>query len=204
MSEICELFHEEMLPLAKNACLKAIHEWGGSVNELTHIVTTCCTDSSNPGFDHYLVKELGMNSKVQRVLLHGVGCSGGLAALRTAANIALGATFQRRKARILVLACELTTSLARLEIDTASKTQEVRAAVALFSDCASALVLSNGIGEKLSKPAVYELLGWTNDTLPDSDDYLRFDAGPMGVYLFIRYMLTLQDGISRCPTKSQS
>ena len=75
-------------------CRKAVEQWGGHLSEITHVVSTTCTNSANPGYDHYVVKELGLNTSIEKVLLHGVGCSGGLAALRTAANIALGSSFR--------------------------------------------------------------------------------------------------------------
>ena len=90
IAELCDLFLDYGVKLSVAACRKAIEQWGGDLSEITHIVSTTCTNSANPGYDHYVVKELGLNTSIEKVLLHGVGCSGGLAALRTAANIALG------------------------------------------------------------------------------------------------------------------
>jgi len=117
---------------------------------------------------------------VEKVLLHGVGCSGGLAALRTAANLALGASFQDKPARILVVACEISSPLVRSELDSIVKNEEVRIGVALFSDCASAVILSNQVGSKHRGESLYELLGWQNKMIPDSEQDLGFDVDPMG------------------------
>ena len=38
----------------------------------------------------------------------------------------------------------------------------------LFSDCASAVVLSNGVSEQLAVDPLYELLGWKHRLLPDT------------------------------------
>ncbi|KAG6999366.1 hypothetical protein G7Y79_00035g070380 [Physcia stellaris] len=89
ITELNAYFRDEGVRLSVNACRKAITEWGGSVDDITHVVSTTCTNSANPGFDHYVVKQLGMKSSVEKILLHGIGCSGGLAAIRTAANLAL-------------------------------------------------------------------------------------------------------------------
>lgn len=168
--------------MSVNACRKAIKEWGGSVDDITHVVSTTCTNSANPGFDHFVVKQLGIKSSVEKVLLHGVGCSGGLAAIRTASNLALGSSFRKKAARILVIACEISSLLVRSELDSIDKDQTVRIGVCLFSDCASSIVLSNGVGEDDSINPVYDLLGWRHDTLADTDQDLGFDVDPSGMY----------------------
>ena len=121
-----------------------------------------------------------MSQTVEKVLLHGVGCSGGLAALRTAANLALGSTFRRKKARILVVALEISSTMVRSELDSVIETGETRIGITLFSDCASALVLSNGIDE--TAEPVYELLGWDHRMIPDSEVDLGFDVDPKGLF----------------------
>jgi type III polyketide synthase len=144
------------------------------------VVSTTCTNSANPGFDHYVIKKLGINQSVDKVLLHGVGCAGGLAALRTAANLALANTFQRKPARILVLACELSSLLVRSELNSISENQEVRIGPALFSDCASAVILDNGVGEAPRRGPIYELVNWKHKILPDTTKDLGFDVHPLG------------------------
>ena len=180
ITELNAIFREEGVPLSVNACRKAIKEWGGSTDEITHVVTTTCTNSANPGFDHYVCKELGIRKNVEKILLHGIGCSGGLAAIRTAANIALGLSFRHKPARVLVLACEITSLLVRSELDSIHENQEVRIGVCLFADCASACIISNGVGIKTSTEPVYELLGWKHEVLDDSDKDLGFDVDPTG------------------------
>ena len=153
------------------------------MDEITHVVSTTCTNSANPGFDHYVTKELGLRAGVEKVLLHGIGCSGGLAAIRAAANLALGSSFRKKPARVLVFACELSSVMVRSELDSIDKEQKTRIGVCLFSDCASACVLSNGIGEEHDVlTPVYELLGWKHEILEDTDKDLGFDVDPLGSY----------------------
>ncbi|VUC34297.1 unnamed protein product [Clonostachys rosea] len=178
IKEIHELFFGVGLPLAVDAARKAIKEAGIDLSQITHIVSTTCTDSSNPGFDHYVAKDLGITHQVEKVLLHGVGCSGGLAALRTAANLALGHSARRKPARILCLALEISTILIRSELDSIIELEETRIGPCLFSDCASALILSNGVGER--RDPVYELLGWDHRIIPDTDGDLGFNVDPLG------------------------
>ena len=147
------------------------------------MVSTTCTNSANPGFDHYVAKELGLRAGVEKILLHGIGCSGGLAAIRAGANLALGSSFRKKPARVLVLACEVSSVMVRSELDSIDKEQKTRIGVCLFSDCASACVLSNGIGDEHDVPTpVYELLGWKHEILEDTDKDLGFDVDPLGSY----------------------
>ncbi|KAI6780980.1 uncharacterized protein J7T54_003122 [Emericellopsis cladophorae] len=178
IKELHDIFMSDGVPLAIRAAGKALKESAIDASQITHIVSTTCTDSANPGFDHYVAKELGVSHKVEKVLLHGVGCSGGLATLRTGANLALGHAARGKPARVLCVALEVSTTLARSELDSISELQETRIGACLFSDCASAAVLSNGIGEQATP--IYDLLGWDHRTLPDTEDDLGFDVDPLG------------------------
>jgi type III polyketide synthase len=180
IAELCDLFLDYGVKLSVAACRKAIEQWGGDLSEITHVVSTTCTNSANPGYDHYVVKELGLSTSIEKVLLHGVGCSGGLAALRTAANIALGSSFRRKPARVLVLACEISSVLVRSELDSISKDEEVRIGVVLFSDCASAVILGNGIGNRFGEESLLELLGWEHRLIDDTEKDLGFAVDPLG------------------------
>ncbi|TQS36554.1 hypothetical protein Golomagni_02991 [Golovinomyces magnicellulatus] len=159
ISELSAEFSTKGIALAVAAARKALQEAQTSVSEITHIVSTTCTNSANPGFDHLVIKELGLTQPVEKVLLHGVGCSGGLASLRTAANLALGHTSRGLPARVLVIALEICSLLVRSELDSILELDEVRIGVTLFSDCGSSLVLSNGLGHHIAEP-IYDLLGW--------------------------------------------
>jgi type III polyketide synthase len=194
IAELSKIFMKDGVALAVAAAQKALTEARLDVSDITHIVSTTCTNSSNPGFDHYVCKQLGLTHRVEKVLLHGIGCAGGLAALRTAANIAMGSNFRRRPARVLVMALEICTVLARSEMDSIDKLQETRIGLSLFSDCAGALILSNGFGAGSVEEPVYELLGWNHKIIPDTDQYLGFNVDPSGEashrdqrYLVLRY-----------------
>ncbi|KAI0394943.1 thiolase-like protein [Xylariaceae sp. FL0594] len=179
IADLHATFMSDGVPLAISAARKALAEARVDPSQITHIVSTTCTDSANPGFDHFVAKELGLSQNVERVLLHGVGCSGGLATLRTGANLALGHRFRGRPARVLCVALEVSTTLVRSELESIHKLQETRIGACLFSDCASAVVLSNGLGDATAEP-VYELLGWDNRVIPDTEKDLGFDVDPLG------------------------
>jgi fungal type III polyketide synthase len=179
IADLHATFMSDGVPLAISAARKALAEARVDASQITHIVSTTCTDSANPGFDHFVAKELGLRQNVERVLLHGVGCSGGLAILRTGANLALGHRCRGRPARVLCVALEVSTTLVRSELESIDKLQQTRIGACLFSDCASAVVLSNGLGDATAEP-VYELLGWDNRVLPDTERDLGFDVDPLG------------------------
>lgn len=180
ITDLHEVFVSEGIPLSVSAGRKALDEAGIDPAQITHIVATTCTDSANPGFDHYVAKQLGITHNVEKVLLHGIGCSGGLATLRTAANLALGHTARGKPARILCLALEVSTTMVRSEMDSINESQDTRIGIALFSDCGSAVVLSNGIGPP-TEP-VYDLLGWEHRIIPNSDKDLGFDVDVSGMF----------------------
>lgn len=181
IKDLDDLFREDGVRLSVGASRKAIEQWGGNISDITHMVSTTCTNSANPGYDHFVRKQLGVKSTTENVLLHGIGCSGGLAAIRTACNLALGASYRRKPARILVTACEIATPLFRSELDSVQKEQAVRIGVCLFSDGASACIVSNNIGLGSYDRPVYDILGWKHDIIEDSETDLGFDVDPDGM-----------------------
>ncbi|KAJ5917625.1 thiolase-like protein [Penicillium verhagenii] len=181
IQECDELFKEFGVPLAEKAARKAIAEWGCSPNEITHIVAVTCTNTSNPGFEYFLSRRLGLGKNVQRTLLHGVGCAGGVAALRTANDLLLGAAAQGKPARCLVVACETPSVFIRRELDDLVKEQRPNVGLTLFGDCASALVLSNGLGVIGSERApLWKILNCLTTQIPGSAGCLEYNIGPSG------------------------
>ena len=178
IADLHRIYISDGIPLAITAARKALDEARIDASEITHMVSTTCTDSANPGFDHFVAKALGLSCRVEKVLLHGVGCSGGLASLRTAANLALGHRARGKPARILCVALEVSTTMARSELDSIHDSQETRIGVTLFSDCASAVVLSNGLGDPTN--SLFDLVAWDTRTIPDTDEDLGFDVDPLG------------------------
>ncbi|KAJ7465149.1 type Iii polyketide Synthase [Mycena latifolia] len=201
---ICDLFLTEGLALAVSAARAAIAEAGVSADEITHVVATTCTSSSNPGYDLLLARELGLRPTVEKVLLHGVGCSGGLAGLRLASNLCHTAAWRGRSANVLVVACEITSSFARNELECIDRDQDVRIGLALFADGASALVLSldHGLpddGVKKSEKGIFEVITSTHLALPGTESILTFNIGPQGWKEIISPKLPILTG-SNIPT----
>eukprot|EP01018_Ginkgo_biloba_P008613 Gb_26726 [translate_table: standard] len=95
--------------LAKEAALKAIKEWGQPKSKITHLVfhTTIGVDMS--GADFALIKLLGLNPDVKRVMLYEQGCFEGGTALRIAKDLAEN----NRGARVLAVCSEITAIMFR-------------------------------------------------------------------------------------------
>jgi type III polyketide synthase len=169
IAECDELFKKYGIPLAEEAAKKALAEWGGSPDDITHIVAVTCTNTSNPGFECFLSQRLGF------------GKSGGVAALRTANELLLGAAHQGKPARSLVVACEIPSIFIRRELDDLIKEQRPNVGLTLFGDCASAMVLSNGIGIKESERApLWNILNSQTTQVENSGGCLEYNVGPSG------------------------
>ncbi|KAJ5661552.1 uncharacterized protein N7477_009168 [Penicillium maclennaniae] len=181
ISEIDKFFRQAGVDLTVQACEKALEEAHLAPQQITHTIGVTCTNQGNPGYDLLVARKLNLAPHVDRMLLHGVGCAGGLSILRAAAQIAGGASLRRRPARILAFACELCTPNLRHYLALAEKCTEsdpVNIAGALFSDAAAAFVLCNeyAMAENEQDTHVFELLEWGYDLIPDTIEHMSFHA----------------------------
>lgn len=152
-----------------------------SAEDITHVVAVTCTDQGSPGYDLFVSQKLQLPSGVQRTLLHGVGCAGGLSALREAANLAAAASSRGRPARILVFATELCSLFLRAELKAACKDNEnLHIAPALFSDGSAAVVVCNGLGMRDQQKPIYELQEWGSAVIPGTKDHMSYSVSPNG------------------------
>ena len=158
-----------------------------------------CTNQGNPGYDLLVARRLGLPHTVDRMLLHGVGCAGGLAIMRAAAQVASGAAARGRPARVLAFACELCTPNVRHDLAEAAACADpadVSIAGVLFADGAAAFVLCNDAGLLLPQDdgndgrdshshsdraePLFQLLEWDNATIPDTMQHMAFYAEGSG------------------------
>lgn len=96
------------------------------------MVTVTATNTGSPGYDQLVARDLGLRESAEKVMLSGVGCAGGLAALRVASNLALASTLRGHPARILVVACEICSAQVRAELHAAAQLETVGIGPALF------------------------------------------------------------------------
>ncbi|KAJ7644460.1 type Iii polyketide Synthase, partial [Roridomyces roridus] len=177
IDEISKLFHSEGVKLTVSAARAAIAEARVPVDAINYMIASTCTDSSSPGYDLLVARELGLRPDMERVLLHGVGCTGGLAGLRLAASLCHAAACRGGTANILVVACEIMTSGGRNELEIIVRDQQIRAAPIIFGDGASALMVSLD-----SKPhtGIFEIVHSAHLALPGTGDVLSVNVTPQG------------------------
>ncbi|KAF2850299.1 thiolase-like protein [Plenodomus tracheiphilus IPT5] len=174
LNEQSSIYRDIGVALSAQACSKAMLEAHVSASDITHLVAVTCTDQSNPGYDLYVCQKLGLRASVERILLHGVGCAGGLSALRTAANLATAASSRGQAARILVVACELCSLSFRAEIQTCLSDGELHIAPALFSDAAAAVVLCNILALTQSSNPIFQLQEWGSMFVPGTSGQMSY------------------------------
>ncbi|KAF9700697.1 hypothetical protein EKO04_001915 [Ascochyta lentis] len=182
IDELSQTFRTTGVSLTVAACRKALEEAELSATDITHVVAVTCTDQGSPGYDLFVSQKLELPLSVQRTLLHGVGCAGGLSALREAANLAAAASSRSRPARVLVFATELCSLFLRAEIKEAYKDSEnLHIAPALFSDGSAALVVCNGLAIKDRQKPVYELKEWDSAVVPGTREHMSYVVSPNGM-----------------------
>lgn len=175
INELSQVFRTAGVDLATKACQRALQEAAIAAIDITHIVAVTCTDQGNPGYDLLVCEKLSLSPGVQRTLLHGVGCAGGLSALRTAATHAAAASQRGLPARILVVACELCSLFLRAELETALRNEdELHIAPALFSDAAAAVVVCNGLAMGDGQKPILEMQEWGSMLLPGTSDQMSY------------------------------
>ncbi|KAJ7443817.1 thiolase-like protein [Mycena latifolia] len=182
IDEMSAMFMKDGVALAVSAARGAIKDAGLRVEDITHVVSSTCTNSSNPGYDVLVARDLGLRPTVEKVLLHGVGCAGGLAGLRLACTLCHAAAWRGRPVNVLVVACELTSPLGRYYLDCVDKKQEVPMGLAIYGDGASALIVSLDSGHSNSRAerGIFEVVSSTHMVFPGTDDQLTFNVGPHG------------------------
>lgn len=198
LADLDKFYRRAGVDLAAQACRKALKEWGGRPCDITHTIAVTCTNQGNPGYDLLVARRLGLPHTVDRMLLHGVGCAGGLAIMRAAAQVASGAASRGKPARVLAFACELCTPNVRHDLAEAAACADpadVSIAGVLFADGAAAFVLCNDAGLLLPQDdagdddggrdlgraePLFQLLEWDNATIPDTMQHMAFYAEGTG------------------------
>ncbi|MHA1954668.1 MAG: UbiA family prenyltransferase, partial [Candidatus Heimdallarchaeaceae archaeon] len=103
-------------------------------NQITHIITVSCTGCMAPGFDFYIVRDLGLPISIHRYHLGFMGCQGAFPAMKLARNICLS----EPDARVLVVNVEICS----VHLQQIRKL-DVAIANAIFADGVSAALISS-------------------------------------------------------------
>lgn len=134
-----ERFVAEAMPLGKDAVSKALANANVHAEDVGLFAVVSCTGYATPGLDILLARDLGMPATVQRLMVGHMGCYAAVPGL-AAVSDAVAA----RGLTAVLLCVELTS----LHVQPATDEPQQMVAHALFSDAATAVVLTpeaNGI-----------------------------------------------------------
>jgi predicted naringenin-chalcone synthase len=131
-----KFWHEHSPKLAIRAAQAALANWGGSVKDITHVVTTTTTGWAEPGIAVELIEKLGLSEDTRKIEININGCFCGASCLRTARDIVRGG----EAGVVLVVAVELAS--VQYNITETDMSQLVSSS--LFSDGAGAAIVGQG------------------------------------------------------------
>ncbi|VFQ82971.1 unnamed protein product [Cuscuta campestris] len=144
--DICNSAVTQMALEASRTC---IEKWGRSTSEITHLVYVSSSEARLPGGDLYLAKGLGLCPDTQRVMLYFSGCSGGVAGLRVAKDIAEN----NPGSRVLLATSE--TTIIGFKPPSLDRPYDL-VGVALFGDGAGAMIIGSDPVQETERP-LFEL-----------------------------------------------
>lgn len=156
--DICNSAVTQMAVEASRICIK---NWGRPTTEITHLVYVSSSEARLPGGDLYLAKGLGLRPDTQRVMLYFSGCSGGVAGLRVAKDIAEN----NPGSRVLLATSE--TTIIGFKPPSADRPYDL-VGVALFGDGAGAMVIGSNPVQEIERP-LFELHTAIQHFVPDTE-----------------------------------
>ena len=156
---------EEIPKLAKTAAERAIKEWGQPMSKITHLVFCTKTGTGMPSADYKLVKMLGLNPSVKRVMLYLHGCFAGGTVLRVAKDLAEN----NRGARVLVVCAEMNAMYFR---GPSEAHLDTLIGQALFSDGAAAVIVGADPEVLMERP-LFQLVSTSQTIVPDTDGFIE-------------------------------
>ncbi|PIN14295.1 hypothetical protein CDL12_13086 [Handroanthus impetiginosus] len=161
MKQRLEICHSAVTQMAIEASRSCIKKWARPVSDITHLVYVSSSEARLPGGDLHLAKGLGLRPDTRRTLLYFSGCSGGVAGLRLAKDIAEN----NPGSRVLLATSE--TTIIGFKPPNPNRPEDL-IGVALFGDGAGAMIIgANPVGEE--ETAYFELHTAIQHFVPDSE-----------------------------------
>ncbi|XP_016482301.1 type III polyketide synthase B-like [Nicotiana tabacum] len=156
--DICNAAVTEMAIEASQSC---INKWGRPISDITHVVYVSSSEARLPGGDLYLAKGLGLSPETKRVMLYFAGCSGGVAGIRVAKDIAEN----NPGSRVLLATSE--TTIIGFKPPSVDRPYDL-VGVALFGDGAGAMIIGSNPIQDIERP-LFELHTAIQHFLPDTE-----------------------------------
>jgi alkylresorcinol/alkylpyrone synthase len=145
--------------LGCEAVSAALEQAGISRSEVDHFLFTTDTGISTPNIEALVVNRLGMNPRVRRTPLFGLGCAGGAGGIARAANYLASSPYQVA----VVLSVELCSlTFQRNDLSVANVI-----AAALFGDGAAAVVIA---GSARAHPGAPRIVASSSILYSDTED----------------------------------
>ncbi|KAM7470900.1 hypothetical protein LguiA_009083 [Lonicera macranthoides] len=156
--DICNKAVTQMAIEASQSC---INKWGRPISDITHLVYVSSSEARLPGGDLHLAKGLGLSPETNRVMLYFMGCSGGVAGLRVAKDIAEN----NPGSRVLLATSE--TTIIGFKPPSIDRPYDL-VGVALFGDGAGAMIIGSDPDLTIERP-LFELHTAIQHFLPDTE-----------------------------------
>jgi len=160
-----DILADEIPKLGMAAAERAIKEWGQPMSNITHLVFCTTSGVDMPSADYQLIKMLGLNPSVRRVMLYQQGCFAGGTVLRVAKDLAEN----NRDARVLVVCSEITAMCFRGPSETHLDSMIGQA---LFGDGAAAVIVGADPQLSVERP-LFQLVSARETILPNTDGFIE-------------------------------
>lgn len=158
--------------LAQSVCEKALKQWGGEREAITHVISVSCTGMIAPGIEFLLIDSLGLSRQVERLGINFMGCFGAFKGLAIAKALAL----ENPSHRILLVCTELCS----LHFQADAK-KDTLVANSIFADGAAAVIV--GSHAKASETPLFEIHNQTSVALNDTKTLMTWEAGNFGYHM---------------------
>ncbi|KAJ4700794.1 Chalcone synthase [Melia azedarach] len=172
------LLIEEIPKLGKEAAVKAIQEWGQPVSKITHLIFSAISGDDVPGADLRLMKLLGLEQSVKRLMFYTQGCNIGGSLLGLAKDIAEN----NAGARVLLV----LTNLMDMYFHAPSETHlDMLVGQAIFSDGAAAVIIGADPDISINERPLFQVVSCAQTTIPSTENYIRNHLKEMGVEYYL-------------------
>ncbi|KAK1311416.1 Chalcone synthase [Acorus calamus] len=171
------LVMDEVPRLGMEAAANAIKEWGQPKSRITHLVFAAAAGIDMPGADYKLLRLMGLNDDVKRVMVYQQGCFAGAQTLRIAKDIAEN----NRGARVLAVCVEITAMLFAAPDETHLDTFQSQS---LLGDGASSVIV--GADPDSSERALFQVITASTTIIPESHGAIDGHVREQGVVFDLR------------------
>jgi alkylresorcinol/alkylpyrone synthase len=174
--------------LSAAASRGALENAGVEPGEITHVVTASCTGFYAPGPEYRVVRDLGLDSTVEREHIGFMGCAAAIPALRSAWRICLADP----TATVLV-AC---TEVCSIHIRSSSEPDQIVASAVFADGAAAAVVTARPPQHRVptapsAPPRALELTGFATALTTDGEHDMAWIIGELG------FVMTLTGNVPR-------